>query len=247
MNVVWIALAFLSLDLLAAASTGICSSCLDMPTHRITTNDSIALSCPNVTDGTEATFRLLRYNDEIATVKRNQTATVIEPEGTEFQDQETNRTARFILSRLDVKSTGIYTCNVEKMYPPPYSKSAGTHNLVIVVQAMSQFMSVCLEEKDPVMWMWLTLAMLTTYCVIITAMAARFWHNLQNKQNIQHDYMNMKPRALRKKQGVQHPVRMGSPIVFISCSVFLLQVGVGNGVWSVDSQDASEAAVEDCL
>ncbi|KAG9349018.1 hypothetical protein JZ751_029336 [Albula glossodonta] len=38
---------------------------------------------------------------------------------------------------------------------------------------------------------------------------SQLFYKLRNKQNLQHDYMNMKPRAAKKKQGVQHPIRTG--------------------------------------
>ncbi|KAJ8281774.1 hypothetical protein COCON_G00042930 [Conger conger] len=203
MNIIWIAAIFLSRVLQVDASTGICTNCLDMPIHRITSRDSTSVSCPNMT-GQEVKYQLWRNKEEIRSViwtPQNHTVP-------EFQAQNPNRSARFILSRLAVNDTGIYICNAEQRYPPPYIAAEGTRNMV-VVQELPPEVKGCPAEKASQVWIWVVLGLVAAYSIIMTGVAVGFWHNLTNKQNLQHDYMNMKPRALRKKQGIQHPVRNG--------------------------------------
>ncbi|KAJ8255185.1 hypothetical protein GJAV_G00201990 [Gymnothorax javanicus] len=205
MNIIWMTVTLMSLILLAAANSGTHLKCLDMPFHRITTRGSVSVSCPNVT-GIEVKFQLWGSNESkigSATRKLN----VTETEGpVEFREQDPNRTAYFVLSQLNVSSTGIYTCVAERLYPPPYSP-ASTCNIVSVEE--QQTITVCPAGESPKLWIWAALATMALYSITITSIAVVLWHNLRNKQNLQHDYMNMKPRALRKKQGVQHPVRSG--------------------------------------
>ncbi|XP_064185537.1 uncharacterized protein si:dkey-1h24.6 [Anguilla rostrata] len=202
MNVIWITATLLSRGLLAVAET---EKCPDMPIHRITPGANVSVRCPN-TMGTEVKFELWKDKCKVGSVTRKQNQT--ETEGAvDFRDQDQNTTARFVLSQVDRNSTGIFACNAERLYPPPYLKSSGVENMVVVNELPQ--VRACPQEKPTEAWIWAALGVTAAYSLIMTGIAVGLWHYLKNKQNIQHDYMNMKPKAVRKKQGVQHPVRTG--------------------------------------
>ncbi|KAI1885024.1 hypothetical protein AGOR_G00215920 [Albula goreensis] len=214
MNVSWIAVILLPFSQLFFAKTGDSVSCPALPStviHHLTTNDSVFVRCPNVT-GDEITFRLHNCNGSTKVVKWKDNTTQNE-DGAEFEIQGPSRPSRFKLSQLFVNSTGLYYCEAEVLYPPPYSKIQGEHTLILVEEVPEKVdcPKGCPKVSFSPLLVWLILgvSVLILYSVIMTGITGVLWYKLRNKQNLQHDYMNMKPRAAKKKQGVQHPIRTG--------------------------------------
>ncbi|KAJ8383952.1 hypothetical protein AAFF_G00213210 [Aldrovandia affinis] len=212
MSVSWIAASLLTFSLLAAANTGVSLKCIDMHTaiRRVTVNGSTQVRCPDVTG--EVNYHLYRCEDLVVSVIRKHNFSMME-NGVDFHDRDRNEPARFGLGQLTANSTGLYTCNAEILYPPPYVESQGTPHLVLV-EEVPQRVQKCQAPGESfrsamwMVWVWVALGMAVIYSLAITGLAIGFWQKQRNKLNIQHDYMNMKPRA-KTKQGLRHPTRSG--------------------------------------
>ncbi|KAM4024772.1 cytotoxic T-lymphocyte protein 4 [Anomaloglossus baeobatrachus] len=77
----------------------------------------------------------------------------------------------FNISGLKAEDTGLYSCRMEVMYPPPYRATEGNATLVYVTDLTYQ----CAQSTDPVednMYKWALLivfAVLLLYSLIVTA------------------------------------------------------------------------------
>ncbi|KAG7467356.1 hypothetical protein MATL_G00152510 [Megalops atlanticus] len=215
MSISWIAVThLLHLGLLTAhAGYSPCPKERPPRVQVVTVNDSATVRCPNVT-GDELTFTLCCGQEKVSfsRLKKDKGLEYTGEGSVEFQVSGQNHTGHFVLSQLVVNSTGLYTCKVEVMYPPPYVKhEESTFVLVKEPPCQPEKRTGCPPVGNVVaMWEWvLACGVLTLYSAVITGIAVVIWRKLEHEKSLQQDYMNMKPRAQKPRQNVLHPERIG--------------------------------------
>ncbi|XP_036397113.1 T-cell-specific surface glycoprotein CD28 [Megalops cyprinoides] len=215
MSVSWITVThLLHLGLLAAhGGLSPCSKERHLRVEMVTVNGSATVRCPNVT-GDELRFTLCRGQKKVSfsSLRKDERLNHTEVGAVEFQVSGQNHTGHFVLSRLVINSTGLYTCEVEVVYPPPYVKHEElTFVLVREPPCQPEKRTGCPPVGNLVaMWEWvLACGVLTLYSAVITGVAVVIWRKLERDKSLQQDYMNMKPRAQKPRQKVLHPERIG--------------------------------------
>ncbi|XP_066544324.1 T-cell-specific surface glycoprotein CD28 [Amia ocellicauda] len=114
----------------------------------------------------------------------------------------------FTLLWLRKEDRGMYRCNVEIVFPPPYQRLNGSATTMLIVEE-----NECKQDyhSDSSMT-WLSVVTgcaLLMYSTVMTVIVAIYCIKFTKEKNTQNDYMNMKPRGLKKNQGVIHPTRNG--------------------------------------
>ncbi|KAG7463973.1 hypothetical protein MATL_G00182360 [Megalops atlanticus] len=224
MNASWPTPLLLVFSLVFAAGNNEHSlSCTDknVPVQRVQPNASGTVPCPYVS-GDEMTFRLNRCGKIISTININKTnSNNMTCPGVDFQMDWVNnsKAARFLLSQLKANSSALYNCEAEVLYPPPYRTSHGQEVMISVeeLRCPPQEPNVCPPDNASMvisLWIWVAAcSVLFIYSTVITAISGALWKKLRNKQYLQQDYINMKPRYInrlfKRHQGVQHPDRVG--------------------------------------
>uniref|UniRef100_A0A4W5JV61 Immunoglobulin V-set domain-containing protein n=1 Tax=Hucho hucho TaxID=62062 RepID=A0A4W5JV61_9TELE len=232
MNVYWIPTILLSLCLSSAANMISSHNCKDMirtfHVVRVSVNDTASVSCPNLTgkDLEEMRFHLYLGLVEVgnhthdSAHNHNSTETVSPVgEGLGLRVNEQDHTVSFVLSGMTTERAGVYTCERHQMYPPPIEKVADEPQTLVLVEALqcqARKTVGCVDsgvEGVPVCAWVLGFWVTTIYGLAVTVIAFAIRLKLRRVECSQSDYMSTKPRALlmwpRKKQGVQHPIRMG--------------------------------------
>ncbi|XP_015214827.2 T-cell-specific surface glycoprotein CD28-like [Lepisosteus oculatus] len=118
--------------------------------------------------------------------------------------------AYFTLSQLQTHDTGIYSCDIEVLYPPPYRKINGSTTVLIVDEnECKEPITPCGSNFPLTLVLMIAGCVILLYSLVITVIMAICYIKQKNKKHNQNDYMNMKPRGLKKHQGVLHPTRNG--------------------------------------
>ncbi|XP_052355015.1 T-cell-specific surface glycoprotein CD28-like isoform X4 [Oncorhynchus keta] len=224
MNVYWIPTILLSLS--SAAKMISSNNCKDklrtFNVVRVFVNGTASVSCPNLTgkDQEEMRFHLYLGLVEVGNHthdnghNHNSTETVSPVgEGLGLRVNEQDHTVSFVLSGMTTERAGVYTCEGYPMYPPPIEKVPDEPQTLVLVEAFQ-----C-QARKPVgcvgsAWTWVLGFWVTIiYGLAVTVIAFAIRLRLRRVECSQSDYMNIKPKAPlrwhRKKQGVQHPIRMG--------------------------------------
>ncbi|XP_052355014.1 T-cell-specific surface glycoprotein CD28-like isoform X3 [Oncorhynchus keta] len=189
---------------------------------RVFVNGTASVSCPNLTgkDQEEMRFHLYLGLVEVGNHthdnghNHNSTETVSPVgEGLGLRVNEQDHTVSFVLSGMTTERAGVYTCEGYPMYPPPIEKVPDEPQTLVLVEAFQ-----C-QARKPVgcvgsAWTWVLGFWVTIiYGLAVTVIAFAIRLRLRRVECSQSDYMNIKPKAPlrwhRKKQGVQHPIRMG--------------------------------------
>ncbi|XP_075687333.1 cytotoxic T-lymphocyte protein 4 [Rhinoderma darwinii] len=106
----------------------------------------------------------------------------------------------FNISGLQAEDTGLYTCKIEVMYPPPYQVTEGNATLVFISDLTYQ----CAQSMEPIetnMYKWVLLTVfvvLLLYSLIVTSMLLckkrrRTWNTEYYEQILQSHYKNYHP------------------------------------------------------
>ncbi|XP_037617461.1 cytotoxic T-lymphocyte protein 4 [Sebastes umbrosus] len=185
----------------------------------VAAGDDVLVPCPNLT-GEEVTYYLLKddkviYNHTCFREKHSNCKPRHTVLGVELRDS-------FMLTGVNVSSSGIYNCEVRVMYPPPFLKACSSCTQVQVEEHQCKLDKVTEKpetddekpetvgnQKSEFLWLWiLALVLLGVYGVTVTIIAAVIWVKWRGADS-QSDYMNTKPKASRdrkKKRGVQIPI-----------------------------------------
>ncbi|NP_001118004.1 CD28-like protein precursor [Oncorhynchus mykiss] len=227
MNVYWIPTILLSLS--SAANMISSNNCKDklrtFYVVRVSVNGIASVRCPNLTgkDQEEMRFHLYLGLVEVgnhthdSAHNHNSTETVSPVgEGLGLRVNEQDHTVSFVLSGMTTERAGVYTCEGYPMYPPPIEKVPDEPQTLVLVEAFQCQAGGCVGPRVhgvPV-WAWMLGFWVTTiYGLVVTVFAFVIWLRLRRVECSQSDYMDIKPKAPlrghRKKQGVQHPIRMG--------------------------------------
>ncbi|KAL1022344.1 hypothetical protein UPYG_G00025430 [Umbra pygmaea] len=179
----------------------------------------VKVRCPDLNgkQKEEIKYSLNFEEDEVVSHKYDSVyghnATEIISKGWSLQLNETNHKVNYVHSGMTAERTGFYTCKATQMYPPPLLTTS-QHTFLLVVD-------MCPSEEPPkcrvdgvYFWVWklgfwITLA----YGMAATIIGLVCYLRKKRGEGSHSDYMNTRPRAppvvLKKKQGVQYPVRMG--------------------------------------
>ncbi|KAK6325128.1 hypothetical protein J4Q44_G00044700 [Coregonus suidteri] len=232
MNVYWIPTILLSLCLSSAVNMISSHNCKDklrtFHVVRVSVNGTASVSCPNLTGKNREEMRFHLYlglvevgnHTHDSDHNHNYTETVTPVgEGLGLKVNEQDHTVSFVLSGMTTERAGVYTCEGHPMYPPPIEKVQDEPQTVVLVEAyqcqVGKTMGCVGSGVDGVpVWAWVLGFWVTIiYGLAVTVIAFVIWLRLRRVECSQSDYMNIKPsaplRGPRKKQGVQHPIRMG--------------------------------------
>ncbi|XP_017565558.1 uncharacterized protein si:dkey-1h24.6 [Pygocentrus nattereri] len=174
--------------------------------QRVVVHGNVSVPCPCFT-GQEMSFTLHRGSERF-TVHRNFT------DAKEPNDKETrirhhlteNNCTEFVLFNVMENQTGLYVCEAQRTYPPPILDSKECPQTIVIVEEEHQVQR-CDHPADHLS-LWVGLGVLTIYGLIITYAAFSLRSRLTRVDFHKHDYMNMKPKARRKKQGIVLPTRL---------------------------------------
>ncbi|XP_076839368.1 T-cell-specific surface glycoprotein CD28 [Brachyhypopomus gauderio] len=172
---------------------------------RVSLHGNVTVPCPNFT-APEMKFKLFKGSSEIATnVANKSAANDLNESGGQIAlsvNMVNNRT-NFVLNGVTMDYTGLYTCEAEILYPPPFGIVLEKPRALVIVDEPQSH--VVRRSEVP---LWVALGVLTAYSVIITYIALALRSHVRRKDVTRHDYINMKPRARRQKQGILHPPRL---------------------------------------
>ncbi|XP_055764535.1 T-cell-specific surface glycoprotein CD28-like [Salvelinus fontinalis] len=232
MNVYCIPTILLSLCLSSAANMISSHNCNDklrtFNVVRVSVNGTASVRCPNLTgkDKEEMRFHLYLGLVEVGNHthdnahNHNSTETVSPVgKGLGLRVNNQDHTVSFVLSGMTTEHAGVYTCEGHPMYPPPIEKVPDEPQTLVLVEALqcqARNTVGCVGSGDDGVpaWAWVLGFWVTTiYGLVVTVIAFAIRLRLRRVECSQSDYMSTKPRAPlgwpRKKQGVQHPIRMG--------------------------------------
>ncbi|XP_048883571.1 T-cell-specific surface glycoprotein CD28 isoform X2 [Brienomyrus brachyistius] len=189
-----------------------CNDIYPLTVH-VKAHESLTVLCPNATKD-EMTFKLYFNKQQIGNRTFNGSQTKNENVtgmGIDLRVNQQNRGAHFEISSVQPNSTGIYSCEAEVLFPPPYQKLTARLIAVFVEErCQPQGIKQCPSESSPTFLWWpIGYGILGFYCLAMTCITAVLWYKLKIKQCLQNDYMNMKPGGFRKRPRVQHPAIMG--------------------------------------
>ncbi|KAJ8004203.1 hypothetical protein DPEC_G00156350 [Dallia pectoralis] len=218
MNIGWIPMILLSLCFSSAAKVIISHIFDDLVVFQVyghPGNRTISVPCPNLPgmDSKEMTYTLrlgdLEVGNHTYDTGKNYTETV--REGLRLRVNQTDLTVQFVVSGTTVKHASVYTCKVRRLFPPPIEDLKEYRTVVLVQDYQSPPENI---PDSGEVWVWkLAFWIIVIYGLAVTLIAFVSYIRLRKKESSHSDYMNTRPRApprvLKKKHGVQHPVRMG--------------------------------------
>ncbi|XP_062866904.1 T-cell-specific surface glycoprotein CD28 [Trichomycterus rosablanca] len=179
--------------------------------QRVAVHSHFFVPCPSVT-APEMEFKLQGPKMSVTFVHRNITHPGASS-GPQINASHCvnmgDRASCFIIYDVNEDKTGLYTCKAKKMYPPPMENIKEEPSTIVIVE--DQQCTPNIPTQSPLsshLLLSLGLGVLTIYTLIITYIALSLRCRLRKKNLASHDYINMKPRTRRKKQGVLHPTRL---------------------------------------
>ncbi|KAI4877106.1 hypothetical protein NFI96_026458 [Prochilodus magdalenae] len=205
--------------------------------QQVVVHGNVSVPCPSF-NSVEMTFKLYKGNRimENCTVQRN-TSDLKAPRPTNEQISHhvntKDNSTKFVLSNVTENHTGLYFCEAQNTFPPPVRTYKEKTVIIAVMQEIQQQSTQCNPPENHLP-LWVGLGVLTIYGLIITYAAFSLrrpqnrtlyytsFNNSLFKQKAtkkcttrltkvdfnKHDYMNMRPKARRKNQGILHPTRL---------------------------------------
>ncbi|KAL2087604.1 hypothetical protein ACEWY4_016432 [Coilia grayii] len=173
---------------------------------------NVSVLCPNVSVE-EKTYELLKGDQKLHWLEYNRgryntsTKLLDNNELSEFH-LDSGEHSYFLLSRLTANSSGLYSCHVCVVFPPPALCKSNYTEVVFVDTHPVPVEPSCPPqlEPDPTHTPFLVaLGLVTLYGLLLTPITFRLWRNLKKSETYDHDYINMRQFGRRKYNGVQHP------------------------------------------
>ncbi|XP_017313746.1 T-cell-specific surface glycoprotein CD28 isoform X1 [Ictalurus punctatus] len=210
MKTSWLLATLLPLFLFSCALPEKQCQCKDnvLKIQRVTVHGNVSVPCPMFT-AVEMTFKLHKGQNITATVTYVNASHKSSPEplGSKmYHSVKDDNTTHFLLYNVTMDATGLYTCTAEKSYPPPMVTIQEEPQTIVIVENHGCVQNS--QRMDPSashLPLWVGFGILSVYCLIITCIALSLRFRLKREDMSTHDYMNMKPRTRRKKQGIHHP------------------------------------------
>ncbi|KAM9455082.1 T-cell-specific surface glycoprotein CD28 [Clarias gariepinus] len=177
--------------------------------RRVPLYSNVSVPCPGFT-AEEMTFTLHRGDDKFASITYGNMSLIRSQENLgrilEHSVNSSDNTTNFILLNVTLNATGLYTCMAEKAYPPPLVKIPEQPQIIVIVEEHGcTHARHIVEPPTNHLPFWVGFGALSIYGLIITFIALSLRFRLKREDMSSHDYMNMKPRGWRKKQGINHP------------------------------------------
>ncbi|XP_027011882.1 T-cell-specific surface glycoprotein CD28 [Tachysurus fulvidraco] len=180
--------------------------------QRAKVHSNVSVPCPSFT-AVEMRFNLFKGPNNIASITYGNISHVMNSEHlgskmNHYVRTESNNTC-FVLHNVTMDATGLYTCTATRSYPPPMVDIQEAPQTIVIVEE-----HVCVGNSlRPVssathLPLWVGFGLLCLYGLIITCIALSLRFRLKREQMSSHDYMNMKPRTRRRKQGILHPTHL---------------------------------------
>ncbi|KAB5523397.1 hypothetical protein PHYPO_G00152100 [Pangasianodon hypophthalmus] len=177
--------------------------------QRVAVHDNVSVPCPRFT-AVEMMFMLYKGQNSIVTT----TYANISHASILGQSESTikhyvniiDNTTHFVLYNVTMEATALYTCTAKKSYPPPMVPIQEEPQTIVIVEGYKYLHTgQTLDHSASSLPLWVGFGVLSVYGLIITCIALSLRFRLKREDMTSHDYMNMKPRARRRKQGIQHP------------------------------------------
>uniref|UniRef100_H2LKS1 Uncharacterized protein n=1 Tax=Oryzias latipes TaxID=8090 RepID=H2LKS1_ORYLA len=159
--------------------------------------------CPNFTTQ-HVLFKLTINQELMATCEIKNSSQIFEsqPSNTDVEFKKTDALVGFELRGAMARADVAYRCDADKKFPPPFE----TFSLLYPETCTNP--EACQEGGGgggQLLWVWVTgVTLLATYGLAVTVAAFVLWFKLKDADS-QNDYMNTKPKAARKRRGLQNP------------------------------------------
>ncbi|XP_063068585.1 uncharacterized protein si:dkey-1h24.6 [Engraulis encrasicolus] len=180
-------------------------------------NDTIF--CPNMSDkasqeNTRYQYQLLRGDEQLHWVEVNSNhynkyVKVLDSGEQSELHADVDGHLSFRLSQLAANSSGLYTCHVCVVFPPPSACKQNSTQLLVVETRSVAVKPTCPPQvdlkPDPTHTLFLVaLGLVALYGLLLTPVTLILWKKSKS-QTYDHDYINMRQFGRRRYNGVQHP------------------------------------------
>ncbi|XP_048053047.1 uncharacterized protein si:dkey-1h24.6 isoform X1 [Megalobrama amblycephala] len=179
------------------------------PVKHVAVDSNVTVPCP-VLSATEMDFKLFKGSDQVTSIyiKINDTSINKNNNSPNFPaDLNVNHldnSSSFILFGVTTNFTGLYTCEAEIIYPPPFKKVSHTPQTIVFVEAEKPVKISDLCQHGSQLVLWIVFGAIVIYGVVMTCIV--FILRIKCSQII----TPFKDRECRRKwQGVQHPTWQG--------------------------------------
>ncbi len=111
------------------------------PVQHVALNSNVSIPCPALS-APEMAFRLYKGSESISYISINNTFfskynnSPMRPFLAIFQVNATNNSTSFILNNVTMNTTALYTCEAEKLFPPPFQKVEHKPQTIVFVEGM---------------------------------------------------------------------------------------------------------------
>ncbi|KTF84746.1 hypothetical protein cypCar_00008019 [Cyprinus carpio] len=176
------------------------------PFQHVALNSSVTVPCP-VLSAPEMVFRLYKGSDEIFYISVNNTiiSKINNSPGMAFTVNVVDNSTSFILNGVTKNTTAMYTCEAERIFPPPFQQvEHKPQTIVFVEERPVKQHAVCQDVSYLVVAFWVVLGAMVIYGLVTTCIV----FNLRMKLS-QMDTPFKDRECRRKWQGVQHPTWQG--------------------------------------
>ncbi|KTG07571.1 hypothetical protein cypCar_00009000 [Cyprinus carpio] len=174
--------------------------------QHVALNSSVTIPCPELS-APEMVFKLYKGSEEICYFSINNTFISKNNNRRDFpasfKVNDTNNSTSVILNNVTVNTTALYTCEAERIFPPPFQKVEHKPQTIVFVEGRPVKSCAVCQHADHLTF-WVVLGIMTTYGVIMTCTVLILRVKLSQTET------PFKDRECRRKwQGVQHPTWQG--------------------------------------
>uniref|UniRef100_A0A671KG18 Uncharacterized LOC107654253 n=1 Tax=Sinocyclocheilus anshuiensis TaxID=1608454 RepID=A0A671KG18_9TELE len=151
------------------------------PVQHVALNSSVTIPCP-VLSAPEMVFKLYKGSEEIfyitinnASISKNNNSPRRDFPAS-FKVNNTNNSTSFILNSVTMNTTALYTCEAERIFPPPFQKVEHKPQTIVFVEEIQH---LCVSTGRPVkpsavcqhadhLAFWVVLGVMTIYGLVMT-------------------------------------------------------------------------------
>uniref|UniRef100_A0A672SAT0 Immunoglobulin domain-containing protein n=1 Tax=Sinocyclocheilus grahami TaxID=75366 RepID=A0A672SAT0_SINGR len=151
------------------------------PVQHVALNSSVTIPCP-VLSAPEMVFQLYKGSEEIfyitinnASISKNNNSPRRDFPAS-FKVNHTNNSTSFILNSVTMNTTALYTCEAERIFPPPFQKVEHKPQTIVFVEEIQH---LCVSTERPVkpsavcqhadhLAFWVVLGVMAIYGLVMT-------------------------------------------------------------------------------
>ncbi|KAI2668457.1 T-cell-specific surface glycoprotein CD28 [Labeo rohita] len=156
------------------------SPCKDLPpVQHVEPNSSVTVPCP-VFSASEMVFKLYKGLEAIFSISINQTfRSQINKNpkidfSANFKFNDTDNSTSFILEAVTMNTTGLYTCEAEKIFPPPFQIVVHKPQTIVLVEGRQVKPHPVCQDVDHLVF-WVMFGIMTIYGVVMSLIVAIQW------------------------------------------------------------------------